>query len=658
MKFFFQIIVILFLGFNAFSQELKREGSDAGGARPDRPPVDTINTRSIGGDKSRTINKNADATIDLYKIISHNRDTTHLDTTLSIKKEYKFNYLRKDNFELISFSNMGQTYNTLSYDFHSNRTLPVLGARARHFNYMEAEDIDYYQVPTPLTELFYKTAFQQGQVLDAFFTTNMSKQFNFSIAYKGLRSLGKYQHILTSTGNFRFTANYTTKNNRYQARAHMVTQDLMNQENGGLTDEDIINFQSGNPEFMDRGVFSPVFENAQSILEGRRYFLDHQYNIIKSTDSINHSLSFGNIIFFEDKYYHFKQASRNDFFGASFVNSRLSDKVKLENFYNRILLNYNNPILGNIKFNVDYTNYNYGYNAITILNGQTIKNRIKGSTVAVGGSYKKQIGAFLLNGEIGVNISGDFNGNFLDAQAHYQVTDDIKVTALANMHSTQPNYNHLLYQSDYLNYNWDNSNNYKNVQTRQLAFHIQSDKIANIRFDYTNIDNYAYFFKNTDNVVKSGQSPETINYLRVKLNKEITYGKFALDNTVMYQNVLNGEGILNVPQIITRNTLYFHDHVFKKAMYLQTGIVFNYFTEYNMNGYDPLLAEFYTQNQTKLGGFPRLDFFINAKIRQTRIYLKAEHFNSHFTGYNYFSAPNVPYRDFIVRFGLEWNFFL
>ena len=93
-------------------------------------------------------------------------------------------------------------------------------------------------------------------------------------------------------------------------------------------------------------------------------------------------------------------------------------------------------------------------------------------------------------------------------------------------------------------------------------------------------------------------------------------------------------------------------------MFLQTGIIFNYFTEYNMNGYDPLLAEFYTQNQQKLGGFPRLDFFINAKIRQTRIFLKAEHFNSAFTGYNYYSAPNQPFRDFAVRFGLVWNFFL
>ena len=130
--------------------------------------------------------KNDKAKIEQYLIISSQRDTTYVDTTLTINKEYKFNYLRKDNFDKISFSNIGQTYNTLSADFSNTSTLPLFGARARHFNYMEIEDINYYHVPTPLTELFYKTAFEQGQVLDAFFTSNMSEQFNFSIAYKGL----------------------------------------------------------------------------------------------------------------------------------------------------------------------------------------------------------------------------------------------------------------------------------------------------------------------------------------------------------------------------------------------------------------------------------------------------------------------------------------
>ncbi|RIA10585.1 putative beta-barrel porin [Flavobacteriaceae bacterium MAR_2010_72] len=618
--------------------------------------LDTTETRY--DTKSRGV-KNTEAKIQDYKIISVENDTTFLDTTLSIKKEYKFNYLRKDNFNLIQFSNIGQTYNTLSYGFENHQTQPLFGARARHFNYMELEDTYYYHVPTPLTELFFKTAFEQGQVLDAFFTVNTSEQFNFSIAYKGLRSLGKYQHILTSTGNFRFTTNYKTKNNRYHMRAHMVSQDLLNQENGGLKDSDLVNFESGNPDFLDRSVFDPNFENAESILRGKRFYIDHHYAIVSKTDSLStNSLKIGNTINFEDKFYQFKQTTAaTSYFGDTF-NTSVNDKVTLEDFRLRGYLNYQNAILGDLQFNMDYHNFNYGYDKLVVLDNETIINRIKSSFIRVGGAYKKQIDDFQLIGELGLNLSDEFKGNFLKAQVSFKVNDDISVEGLINSNSSLPNYNYLLYQSDYVNYNWDNTDTFDNQTMQLVSFKFSSQKLLNIEVDYTTLGNYTFFTKDNNSGVKPVQSDATINYLRLKIGKGIKFGRFALDNTIMYQNVLNGDQQFNVPEIISRNTFYYSSHLFKKAMYLQTGVTLNYFTEYYMNAYDPLLAEFYVQNQTKLGGFPRLDFFIDAKIRQTRIYLKAEHFNSSFTGYNYYSAPNYPYRDFVVRFGLVWNFFL
>ncbi|WP_431137189.1 putative porin [Psychroserpens mesophilus] len=602
--------------------------------------------------------KNEDATIEQYKIISRKRDTTFLDTTLSVHKDYKFNYLRQDNFELIPFSNIGQTYNSLSKNLFSNSILPVFGARARHFNYMEIDDIDYYHVPTPLTELFFKTAFQQGQVLDAFFSVNTSSQFNFSIAYKGLRSLGNYQHILTSTGNFRITTNYHTKNNRYNLRAHIVTQDLLNQENGGIKDEDIENFESGNEEFIDRAVFDPQFENAENILRGKRFYLEHEYKLLSPKDSITNSLTVGQIIHFEDKYYQFNQNSANNFFGDAFA-SVIFDKTTLESFYNRIYFNYDNVTFGEFQFNLDYNNYNYGYNRVTVLNNIILPNRIKGNTFAVGAQYNKKFKDLYLSGEILANINGEFEGSKLVANAKYKFDDNFSVETSLKLNSSAPNYNYLLYKSDYINYNWNNIDSFDNENTRQLVLNLNSSKIVNVTFDYTNIDNYTFFAHDKlNNVTKPFQSSEQINYARVKVNKEVKYGKFALDNTILYQNVLNGEQIVNVPDLVSRNTLYYSNHFFKKALFLQTGVTLNYFTKYNMDGYNPLLAEFYVQNDSEIGNFPRLDFFINAKIRQTRIFLKAEHFNAAFTGYNYFSAPNYPYRDFAIRFGLVWNFFL
>lgn len=594
-----------------------------------------------------------------YLIISHKNDTTYVDTTLTIQKEYKFNYLRKDNFGLMPFSNLGQTYNSLTYNFESTNLMPSFGARARHFNYMEIEDINYYHVPTPLTELFFKTAFEQGQLADSFFTVNTSPQFNFSLGYKGLRSLGKYQHILTSTGNFRFTTNYRTKNSRYNIKAHIVTQDLMNQENGGLQVDNIEYFETGDPEFLDRSILEVNFENAESMLRGKRFHLDHSYSIIRKRDSLSkNKLSIGHIVSFEDKYYQYDQSTAaTSLFGDAFKNSKLKERVTLENFYNQVQLNYSNNIVGDLQFNISNNNYNYGYNKLVLLNGNTLTNRLKGDVFSAGGKYHKQYKGFDLQAEIGLNVSGDFDGNFLKADATFKLNEDITAIASINHSSKAPNYNFLLYQSNYINYNWQN--NFSNTETQQLSFKLKSNKLANISVDYSTISDYAYFkIDETENQVKPFQTSATINYLRAKLEKEIRVGKFALNNTVLYQNVKDTDSVLNVPQITTRNTLYFSSHLFNKAMYLQTGVTLNYFTKYYMNAYSPVLAEFYVQTDEEYGGFPRLDFFINAKIRQTRIFLKAEHFNSAFTGYNYYSAPNNPYRDFTVRFGIVWNFFL
>jgi hypothetical protein len=112
-----------------------------------------------------------------------------------------------------------------------------------------------------------------------------------------------------------------------------------------------------------------------------------------------------------------------------------------------------------------------------------------------------------------------------------------------------------------------------------------------------------------------------------------------------------------VPEFVTRNTLYFSDKLFKKRLFIQTGFELNYFTSYYSNSYNPLIGEFFVQDKVKIGNFPLVDYFINAKIQRTRIYLKAEHLNSLFSKNNFYSAPDYPYRDFLIRFGLVWNFF-
>jgi hypothetical protein len=219
-----------------------------------------------------------------------------------------------------------------------------------------------------------------------------------------------------------------------------------------------------------------------------------------------------------------------------------------------------------------------------------------------------------------------------------------------------------LYQSSYVNYNW--SNDFKNEKINSIIVNAATPWVE-ASVQYSTFNDHLYFadvaspdqIAMNQQIIAPAQYANTINYLSVKASKELKFGKFALDNTILYQKTDQQDNILNVPEFLTRNTLYYSQNMFRKALYFQTGVTFNYFTNYYANEYNPVIGEFFVQNNKEIGNFTNFDFFFNARIQRTRIYLIAEHFNSSFSGNNFYSSPNNPYRDFVIRFGLVWNFF-
>ena len=325
--------------------------------------------------------------------------------------------------------------------------------------------------------------------------------------------------------------------------------------------------------------------------------------------------------------------------------------------FNRIGATYENSTLGQFLFFIDDFRYNYFYNRVIVNDSGTIGNLLSDEINNIGGQYAYRKnnwnGTFLYS----TSISDQKMSN-LDLNVKYTFDDKNYVEAQYQNVSKVPDHIYNLFQSSYVAYNW--SNNFENQKINNIKF-IANTQWANATLQLSTFDNHLYFI-DTDNtadvlIATPQQYKETINYISLKVSKEFKFRKWALDNTVLYQKVDQDDDIINLPQFVTRNTLYYSDHLFKKALFLQTGLTFSYFSDYYADDYNGLISDFYVQTQKKIGGFPMIDFFINAKIRNTRIYLKAEHFNSSFTGNDFYSAPNYPYRDFIVRFGLVWNFF-
>tara|TARA_B100001173_G_scaffold262267_1_gene236106 strand:+ start:288 stop:2327 length:2040 start_codon:yes stop_codon:yes gene_type:complete len=636
-------------------------------------------------------NKKDTLSTDYYKIFYLDGTVETADTSLNIYKDYKFNFLRNDSFDLISFANSGHTFNKLAYDFKSFNK-PNIGAKAKHFNYFEKEDIGYYKVPTPFTEIFAKSTFEQGQILDILVSVNFSPQYNLTLAHKGYKSLGKYQSTRSRGNQFRLSSNYNSKNNLTSWRFHFTSQNIFNQENGGLTSEDIYFFEqapdyfeldnNGNQIINDDGSFKMIYYDgyldrsrlgswifAEGSLYSKRFFSNIQRVLLRNNNKNTLSLNYQ--FTHEYKKLEYKDKTRGALFGEIYDDQIISDQSRFIEQENKLILSSDLNKFGKLDFQYSFTNWSNNYKIYDQENTIGIISELKLDQANISINWLINLKKFNFKFNYNKSSKDEFRSDYLSFNINGNLIKNIDFELSSSLIEKSPNFNFKFFRSAYKDYNWYNSD-LNNEKISNLNLKISYKELLVLTGDYNLIDNYTFFRESTNSLIGEtdnkrlavvNQVEDQIKYYSIKLFSKVDIGKFSIVNTAKYQqkeqdiDILQDLSTLNVPEWITRNTIMFSSEVFNKSLFIQTGITFNYFTKYYADYYNPLISEFVTQNYREIGDFPRFDFFFNAKIQQTRVFIKVEHLNSSFTGYDYYSDPFNPYRDMSVRLGLVWNFF-
>ncbi len=645
----------------------------------------------------------SDVNIDDYKIMYLDGTEESVDTSLSLKREYSFNFLRKDYFEFLVFPNMGEAFNKLGYDFHDQFFTPQMGASVKHFSYFEKDDVPYYEVPSAYTELFFKSTFEQGQFLDSSLAINTSPNFNVAVSFRGFRSLGKYSSSLGRSRQFRISSQYRSNNARYRLRLHQATQSLENQVNGGLTNDSVYFFEnapnyveadeSGQPILDESGNEKIVFYDgfldrnrlgtqirADNLLDGKRYFMEHNYKIIPSSkDTLAFKASIGYSSSLENKSYTFSQKFPNNYFFEKYDTPNIKDSITFKSLENKLYLHLLDSSIG--KFNIDLYHHNWKYDneyneytKDTILPNNLIVNRI-----AAKASWEKKLFGLSTKLMAYQSSNKDFSTSAFTINLSRKIFKDFNFEASYKYRSQPLDFNFYLLQSDFKEYNWENKN-LLNQDFRTRTFMLSHNMWGRLKGEWTLIDNYVFFYNNTPILyfnerfkTEVFQTDEKIDYLKIRYDQSFDFGNFTLANNIQYQKVnqqkktdevLSDPLALNVPEWLIRSTFMLTSSLFNNSLFFQTGATFFYFTEFYADQFNPLLSEFVSQNNTKIGNYPRVDVFFNAKIQSSRIFLKLENVSApikHLINidapYNYYSGPYVPYRDFSVRFGIIWNFF-
>ena len=588
-----------------------------------------------------------------YLIISQSRDTSYVDTTLSVEKQYKFNFRRKDNFEYLAFANSGQTINYLSVQSGPQSILPMPGFRAKIHQMFQPDEVFYYHVPTPLTEMYFKTAFQQGQSTDVLITANLSPRMNYALAYRGHRSLGHYQHSLSGVSQLRFSTWYENPNRRYRLRFQMANQKIEQQENGGLDNLSLQNYTDKITEFEDRARLSVKFQNATNFFTGKRYLLEQDYALIMTSDSIPlPALRLGYRIQTDSQRHTFDQQAAVEEFGSLAEGyTTPKDQLHYTNTRHDVYALFEQSKWGQIEAYASALKYSYN-NVHTSLD-----HEVNESGIAVGG----KLGFSLQDSQWKFHFeqSADDNllGCFAQLTASFPKIVKVHIQGGFRWETYSPRFTLLNYHSSYSSFIWQKGM----LKTNRSTFFSSLDvpKLGLFSVSLTTLDNYGYFQQNFGKgslFATPEQWDETIHLLKARWDNRLSLGVFSLDTNIQFQQVDNNAPI-HLPDLLGRSTVSYADEWFRKAAFVQIGATVKYYSSFYADAYSSILSDYVVQDAVKIGGEPLFSAFFNAKIRQTRLYFNAENLGAAWNGNNRLAAPDHPYRDFILRFGIVWNFF-
>lgn len=600
-----------------------------------------------GGKDSLEIYK---PTLDDYKFKTQFSDKKTFDLGFPIENYYRFTqFNNRDNFGKIQFANIASGFQPLIFETNSEQNLSVLPSN-KSFFILGINDIKYYDVKTPTTSFVYHNAMKSGAALQSTYTQNIGKQFNFALEYMGLRSPGLYRNSLAASNNTVFSAHYKSENNKYEAYAHYLHQNVNNEEYGGIADLDV--FLSGDSRFNNRQNIETKLSGVTSSLYYRRYYFSQEFspfNPEKYPFKLRHTISH------QGNKYYFNQANSSPNISNDIIKDfSLNSKKYSDNLSNTFSLVWDKE---NFKFDAGLRHQLLSLGNQYRLDSLNTPDQLKENRIGAVGNLQIKLWDKLKLVSFLEFSNGKSFGSFIKTnnQVQFEPIKDYLVDAHFNFQSAVPSFNNLINTSNYTNYNYYLADP-KNQSITEIGGKVGLKWFdSNIYVNYFRIDNYAYF----NSIGQSLQSSEALNISQIGGEATFKYGQFNLNTTLHFQNALSGKELYPMPSFVGRANIYWQSKAFKDAAEIQAGVKVYYFSKFASRDYSPVLNEFILPNNKaySIGGQPIADAYFNMKVKRMFFYVEAQHFNTTFTQNKSFTAPYFPIYDFRLNLGIVWYLF-
>ena len=550
----------------------------------------------------------------------------------------------QNNYLIQNLGNIGTAQRSLFYEAPSviGRTS---GYNAYNAFYTTPDQIRYFDTRSPYTDIEALFAGGGRAISKVTFTLNDSTQFNIGGSFNAIRAekqlayltRGDRQVVSNDWNIFGFYR--PSKLKKYLLLFNTTQFQHTVQEQGGIIDPalqpepavgDTITFF----DYKDANVYldeATSYDKRGGLHLYQQFDLDSIFQVYHTMNYVQQIVRFTDAYDLTDydQYIYDQRAMETD--------SVIEEGSFFKDFSNEIGLK------GNTK-KFSYTTYYKN----RLIKNQVFRDQstLKEVEHYLGGTLRQQItskiflsasGEFLFDGNY--FAEGDFTSDFFDATYSRVVRQP---SFLENRYFGQQR-------------TWEQSFDNETSDNLEGAIKLNSHRISFRPFlRFNRIANYIYFDQNK----LPAQANSDIILLTPGLNFDYSLtDKIRWSSSIRYNSITGGSASnYRLPQIMALNQLAYRNEIFDGKMIVHTGIDVFYQSDYKPLAYDPVIQQFYLQDNFTSDAFAKVDLFLNFKVGNIMLMLKLGHVNQQeFKGY--FISPNFSGAKRTLDMGVRWLFF-
>jgi hypothetical protein len=552
----------------------------------------------------------------------------------------------------------------------------------------QMENVRFFTTTRPYTELSYSIASRAEQIIEVMHTQNLKPHWNASFQYRLINGPGVFRNQKSNHNNYLLSSWYQSPNKRYNNYFVILANSLQAEQSGGIRSDK--NYLSDPNYAQDRFTVpseiggDPVFRTnffSSVIYTGVRntetnFLLRQQYDFGRKDSLVSDSTVIP-LFYPKLRFEHNFKFGRYSYLFRDFTvqdpgqRNNIPDSAYYKNRYD-ITINPGDSILFNDQWREltnDFSVYQFPDSRnlqqfiklgveVQFLKGEVKTTRSLYNFMAHG-AYRNRT----KNQKWDINASGRLFLNGYNAGDYHGYIHLIRLIN-PRIGSLQAGFENISRSPSFI-YNTssqfylDAAKTFNKENTTHLFASIQQPRLQlQLTADYFLISNYLYV---TD-YYKLQQESDLFNVFRISALKTFKFGRFWRWHAELYFQQKTGEAQVNLPTLFTRNRFGYEGKLGFRNLDLAVGVEVRAHTPYRADNFSPVLQQFFYQNTTTIANLPRMDAYLNFRIRSFRAYLRFENLNtiSVDNGFNFnnhnFAAPGYPTPGMVTRFGINWSF--